>query len=209
MNMDTPSSSQPERQANIDSNNNNLFTKTDIENIQILCSIMGRQDPFSKAIEETASISLGVLEKAILIDVSINKEWIAYITEEPIDQDSGNQLPSAENVLSISRFIDTSKGILETSFPTALAKFKLNKKMFEDGDYSGYFISVSPDGSRIAISIMKLNDEGGVEDVPNTRNPYCLIFKVSNDDNTYGNKYITMEKRQLKFQGRAMFLDDN
>ena len=209
MNLNMPSSLLHKRQAKIDSSNSNPFTKIDMEVTQSLTEIIESHIPFNEALEETPSISFGVLKKAILIDVSINKEWIAYITEEPIDQNSGNQLPSTKNVLSISRFIDTSKGILEASFPTALATLKLNKKMFEDADYSGYFISVSPGGSRIAMSFMKLNDEGGVEDVPNSRNPYCLIFKVSNDDNTYGNKYITMEKRQLKFQGRAMFLDDN
>ncbi|KAF1800675.1 hypothetical protein FB192DRAFT_1120338 [Mucor lusitanicus] len=148
-----------------------------------------------------------LFEKASLIDVSANKQWIAYITKDPTDNNK---------YLKIRRFkisdtvnsSDSSGTARVDSYSTQLSgtssedpeKLNLSDHIEEDDNNLYYFLSISPTGKRVALSFVKINRDGEIETQQKIHNPDTIIFKVGAADNRI------RKAKSIKFQGRAVFL---
>jgi hypothetical protein len=144
-----------------------------------------------------------IIERASLIDISANKQWIAYITE-----DTTNDI----KYLKIRRFkipgifddLETTDDSISTENSGTNSddpeKVDITKYILKDGTNYCYFLSISPNGKRVALSFLKMNDDGAVENQEKVHNPDTIIFKVGSTDN------CIRKAKRIKFKGRAVFL---
>ncbi|KAL9557249.1 hypothetical protein MBANPS3_001480 [Mucor bainieri] len=152
-----------------------------------------------------------LFEKSSVIDVSANKQWIAYITE-----DATNKI----KYLNIRRFrlsdtansSDSSGTARADSYSTRLSgtscdepqEFPLSEYIKND-NFVYYFLSVSPTGRRVALSFIKINEYGDVETQQKIHNPDTIIFEVVGSG---ADTQIRKAAKRIKFQGRAVFLNN-
>lgn len=123
------------------------------------------------------------------MDISTGKDWISYITK--LSSTSDDTPPGW--YLTISQFQVGNQNALRYSFDVENA-FDL------DISKACMFLSISPDGSRVAISFMSIDDLG-IQNVTPSRNPECLIYRLVID----GNSCVLRLEKSFEFQGRAVF----
>ncbi|CEP15173.1 hypothetical protein [Parasitella parasitica] len=140
-----------------------------------------------------------IIEKSSLIDISANKKWIAYITEDT-SHDSKCltirrlNIPNAFADVGNATTDDFSSGHSGTNSEDP-KKFDITNYIKRDGQNLCYFLSVSPNGERVALSFLKMNDRGTVERKEKVHNPDTIIFEVGSD-----------KPKRIRFKGRAVFL---
>lgn len=124
------------------------------------------------------------VEKSSVISISENKEWIAYITE-------------SKNLRITKLSILKNKYSLEPYTESNIGGY------IEPDNILCYFLSVSSDGKRAALSFLKMDEYGEVEKKEKICNPDCLVFIKHNANNNF------ILERRIKFQGRAVFLKND
>ncbi|KAI8641625.1 hypothetical protein BD408DRAFT_444199 [Parasitella parasitica] len=139
-----------------------------------------------------------IIEKASLIDISANKRWIAYITEDTCHDSKcltirKLDIPNALADVGTAPD-DFSSGHSGTTSEDP-KKFNVTNYIKRDGQNLCYFLSVSPNGERAALSFLKMNNRGTVEKKEKVHNPDTIIFKVGSD-----------KPKRIRFKGRAVFL---
>lgn len=165
--------------------------------------------------------SLAVLKNTILIAMSVNKEWIAYVTNQPT---------SNVKTLNVIRLIESNENTPSSAAHTSVARIDLTSvypiqdKTMEDKN-GGYFISISSKGDRVVLSSMcartkekHQTNEGllsvagknrDIEKAQTGQDALCLVFRVSRNVQANVDKNIIQEKSFNNFQGRAVFLEDD
>ncbi|KAL9539788.1 hypothetical protein PS6_011050 [Mucor atramentarius] len=134
------------------------------------------------ALEKTHSLG-----PALAVDVSANKQWIAYITED--------QTLNIQPLIEPARATDAA----DMDGPNS-AEGDITDWFQQDYNYC-YFLSVSSDGRRAAVSFLKMY----TEDNRVNRNRKCFVFKKKQ---VGGNLGFEMEK-DIGFNGRAVFLKND
>lgn len=124
------------------------------------------------------------VEKSSVISISENKEWIAYITE-------------SKNLRITRLSISENKYSLEPYTEWNIERY------IKTDSVRCYFLSVSSDGKRVALSFLKMDKDGEVEKKERICNPDCLVFIKHNVNNNF------ILERRIKFQGRAVFLKND
>lgn len=144
-----------------------------------------------------------VIEKASLIDISANKQWIAYITEDATTERKYLRIRRFK-IPDISDDLETTVDSISTKNSGTNSddpeKFDITEYILKDGTNYCYFLSISPTGKRIALSFLKMNKDGVVENQEKVYNPDTIIFKVGSADN------CIHKAKRIKFKGRAVFL---
>lgn len=167
------------------------------------------------------AISLGVLNNTILIAMSVNRKWVAYVTNQPT---------SNVKTLNVIRLIGSNENTPGGATHTLVARtdltsvYPMQDKTIED-ENGGYFISISSKGDRVVLSSMcartkekhqtneRLSSVAGknrdVEKAQTGRDSLCLVFRVSRNVQADVDKNIIQERPFKNFQGRAVFLEDD
>lgn len=129
-----------------------------------------------------------------LLDISSNKEWIAYISTSKTEYYPG----TSDYRTSITRRrFDTAA--IPNNHDQEHFSLAVNKDFYEEkgeGKNHCEFLSISPDGNYIALSFFIRN-----QNASSSTNPNCLLYKVTADGIELWNK--------IKFQGRAVFWQNN
>ncbi|KAL0145079.1 hypothetical protein V8B55DRAFT_1442683 [Mucor lusitanicus] len=135
------------------------------------------------------------LEPALAIDISADKQWIAYITEDKI-------LKIKPLVTPVKAMTD--EGMADKA-PTPSSTMTVERDIEEwfasDEDYC-YFLSVSSGGRRAAVSFLKMNKTSYEAYDRVNQNRKCFIFRRKEVGPNPG---FEMEQA-LEFNGRAVFL---
>lgn len=146
--------------------------------------------------------------RVVSIDINSTKTWIAYLTRE---YDVRNSWGLAERrrrtniawYITISSFdsVATVIGTGRFSYATTHLDKDSNGDSIFDAFQSCSFLSVSPDGRRVAFSFLAINHRNTIEDRGHEYDALIL------DTNTSGtNEYGFVKK--IPCQGRAVFLND-
>lgn len=165
--------------------------------------------------------SLAVLKNTILIAMSVNKKWVAYVTNQPT---------SNVKTLNVIRLIEPNEDTSGSATHTVIARtdltsvYPMQNKTIEDKN-GGYFISISSKGDRVVLSSMcartkekRQADEGlssvagenrDIERAQTGQDSLCLVFRVSRNVQADVDKNIIQERPFNNFQGRAVFLEDD
>ncbi|GAN02897.1 hypothetical protein MAM1_0030c02347 [Mucor ambiguus] len=131
-----------------------------------------------------------VIEKAKLIAISANKEWIAYVSVIP-----GLSIEGVSIKLTVHR-LDLKENALWPLNP--IISGDINSSLDHDFEHSISFLSVSSKGDLASISYMR-DDK---KQTYTTSQPKCFIFRVEEE------RGIVHEK-SIEFQGRAVFLSND
>lgn len=123
-----------------------------------------------------------------LIDINTKKTWKGYITKTYTTMGMYSSVETADQWTLTYSQLHTQERY----------SFDISNHFKFDTTSSCIFLSISPNGNRIALSSMRVDDESGFASENNIHNPDCLIFIRS--------KQLKIHK--IKFQGRAMFSKD-
>lgn len=127
-------------------------------------------------------------EKAFLLEISANKDWVAYVVEKTeLDQDRQFYL-RISNITYPSTGAIQSQGSLEIDVTDCM-------KCLDAFTYS--FLSISPNGDRVAISFCKFDPEGNLT----SKRPTCWTFRVVGSQ--------LKPDKEIKCQGKAVFTPDD
>lgn len=127
-------------------------------------------------------------EKAFLLEISANKEWMAYVVEKTeLDQDRQFYL-RIRNITYPSIGAIQSQGSLEIDITDCM-------KCLDALTYC--FLSISPNGERVAISFCKFDPEGNLT----SKRPTCWTFRVVGSQ-------VKLDE-EIKCQGKAVFTPDD
>ncbi|KAL7320004.1 hypothetical protein PS15m_003076 [Mucor circinelloides] len=127
-------------------------------------------------------------EKAFLLEISANKEWMAYVVEKTeLDQDRQFYL-RIRNITYSSIGAIQSQGSLEIDITDCM-------KCLDALTYC--FLSISPNGERVAISFCKFDPEGNLT----SKRPTCWTFRVVGSQ-------VKLDE-EIKCQGKAVFTPDD
>ncbi|CAO0791430.1 unnamed protein product [Mucor circinelloides] len=127
-------------------------------------------------------------EKAFLLEISANKDWIAYVVEKTeLDQDRQFYL-RIRNITYTSTGAIQSQGSLERNITNCM-------KCLDALTYC--FLSISPNGDRVAISFCKFDPEGNLT----SKRPTCWTFRVVGSQ--------LKPDKEIKCQGKAVFTPDD
>lgn len=165
--------------------------------------------------------SLAVLKNTILIAMSVNKEWVAYVTNQPT---------SNVKTLNVIRLIGSNENTPGSATHTLVARtdltsvYPMQDKTIEDKN-GGYFISISSKGDWVVLSSMcarakekhQTNEDlssvtgenRDIERAQTGQGSLCLVFRVSRNVQADVDKNIIQERPFNNFQGRAVFLEDD
>ncbi|KAK4511973.1 uncharacterized protein ATC70_003972 [Mucor velutinosus] len=143
-----------------------------------------------------------VIEKAILIDISADKKWIASIVERPDALGVDKQI-----YLKMNKFYDDGSETLDgTGY---FIEENITKHMPKDMGNYFYFLSVSSNGERVAVSFLPAEELSKLSSLrlhlPCA--PKCLVFQVVFQMD--GNAKIELENNTTKVQGKAVFLSSS
>lgn len=147
-------------------------------------------------------------ESIILLDISSNKEWVAYVSNKWNDSDSefernkdGTYLTrrrfTAANVNNPNEEIMLKDSKIENSSKGGSCSIDITKYIKDAGINHCKFLSISQDGKYIALSFYErnTNSSGRMRDPKNNK---CHIFEANNT----GLKIYS----SVKCNGRAVFL---
>lgn len=136
------------------------------------------------------------IKKALVVDISADKGWVASIVETPDASGASNKLYLRMNKLydRISKTLDDTGYFIEE---------EITKHMQQDMNNYYYFLSISLDGERVAISFLPIQELSKAEDkkVELPSPSRCLVFRVDTEA-----KEISLENDKLMLQGKAAFL---
>lgn len=142
------------------------------------------------------SKELFTIKKALVVDISEDKGWVASIVESSDASSASKKLDLRMNKLYDSE----SKTLDDTGY---FIKEEITKRMPQDMNNYYYFLSISPKGKRVAISFLPIQELSKAEDkkveLPSLSR--CLVFQV--DEKA---KEISLQNDKLKLQGKAAFL---
>lgn len=146
--------------------------------------------------------------EVVLLDISNNKEWIAYITYK-IDYtgDYNNNDERKSIFITRRRFtavnrtgeeeIVSSGEPVTTTTDTDHLSFEITDFVKSGGGRHCKFLSVSQDGKYVVLSFFERNTDNANRRKP-PGNPNCLIFEMKKD---------LEEPLEIKCKGRAVFLN--
>lgn len=127
-------------------------------------------------------------EKAFLLEISADKDWIAYVVEKTeLNQDRQFYL-RIRNITYPNTGAIQSQGSLERNITDCM-------KCLDAFTYS--FLSISPNGDRVAISFCKFDPEGNLTSKRRT----CWTFRVAGSQ--------LKPDEEIKCQGKAVFTPDD
>lgn len=143
------------------------------------------------------------LEEFMLMDVSCDKRWVAYLTHRKYTSTKAYVKHGDRKKLFLSR----RKYVKRDQFPNQTKKnnvtlrdacLNITKVIKEDRpNFHCKFLSISPDGKYVAISFYEKDPEDGI-----LKNPHCLIFEADSES------YFVLF-RKIKWNGRAVFFNQN
>lgn len=149
-------------------------------------------------------------EEVILLDISSNKEWIAYVTYRKAKYTDSNYFMEGKKkctYITRRKFIEIKSE--QTPAPNIIAATKpfdehvslnITQIVKDGGKTHCKFLSISPDGRYIVLSFYERTKKGENGEYWEPNNPDCLIFVVDDDG-----KFSLYDR--LKCDGRAVFLD--
>lgn len=141
----------------------------------------------TQAIEE-------LFKEAILVDVSEDKQWIAYVVKRTVPCERSaeeNNTTTTEMILKFARFMSGNTGDLHLSFPTALVEHNVGILDPLSQYDTSYSLSISPDGKKAAFS--------GFQFPFNTR-----LINIQDKDGE-----ISTTETTVKFAGKIICLEDD
>lgn len=153
-------------------------------------------DASSSATSEDNRIPL-IIEKALVIDISADKRWIASIVERSEASDANKQF-----YLKMNKLYDYKSDTLDgTGY---FREENISKLLPGDLENYFYFLSVLSNGRRVAISFLpaKKLSESPVLDLDLACAPTCLVFLVDEEG------YMKLDSDAVKVQGKATFFSD-
>ncbi|KAL9559060.1 hypothetical protein PS6_000953 [Mucor atramentarius] len=136
------------------------------------------------------------IKEALVVDISADKGWVASIVESSDASGVSKRLDLRMNKLydSESETLDDTGYFIEE---------EITKHMPQGTNSYYYFLSISSDGERVAISFLPAQELPKAEDkkveLPNPSK--CLVFRVDTEA-----RKISLENDKLKLQGKAAFL---
>lgn len=144
-----------------------------------------------------------ILEKALLIDISADAKWVASLVERSEESEASKQY-----YLKINKLYDDESYTLDGSGNST--EENITKCIPTDMKSYFYFLSVSPNGSRVAISFLpakEFSSESPKLDLDLPSAPKCFIFQVLFQKDRVAK--IEPEETKIKVQGKATFISDN
>lgn len=142
------------------------------------------------------SKELFTIKKALVVDISEDKGWAASIVESSDASSASKKLDLRMNKLYDSK----SKTLDDTGY---FIEEEITEHMPQVRNSYYYFLSISSDGERVAISFLPAQELFETEEkkveLPSLSK--CLVFRV----NTKARK-LSLENDKLKLQGKATFL---
>ncbi|CAO0793275.1 unnamed protein product [Mucor circinelloides] len=135
------------------------------------------------------------IKEALVVDISADKGWVASIVETSDASGASKKLHLRMNKLYDSE----SKTLDDTGY---FIEEEITKHMQQDMNNYYYFLSISSDGERVAISFLPAQELPNKEDkkveLPSLSR--CLVFRVDTEA-----KEVSLENDKLKLQGKAAF----
>jgi len=135
------------------------------------------------------SKELFTIKKALVVDISADKGWVASIVQSSDASGASKKLDLRMNKLYDSE----SKTLDDTGY---LIEEEITKHMPQGMNNYYYFLSISSDGERVAIFFLPILELSETESLSR-----CLVFQVDKKA-----KKISLENDKLKLQGKATFL---
>lgn len=121
------------------------------------------------------------VQKVLLLDISVDNKWLTYMTEHTSqtitvhDEDESEKdvdLSNKQHFLTVRNFYEAK----ENDTPCHIS-IDITSLVDLDTEKKGYFLSISPDGKRVAISASYFRREDRFTRCSNM----CLIFRVLDD----------------------------
>ncbi|KAL7308286.1 hypothetical protein PS15m_012153 [Mucor circinelloides] len=136
------------------------------------------------------------IKEALVVDISADKGWVASIVETSDASGASKKLDLRMNKLYDSE----SKTLDDTGY---FIEEEITKHMPQSMNNYYYFLSISSNGERVAISFLPAQELSKTED-KNAELPSlsrCLVFQVDTEAGK-----ISLENDKLMLQGKAAFL---
>ncbi|KAL9545880.1 hypothetical protein MBANPS3_006934 [Mucor bainieri] len=177
----------------------NYFTsKTRVEqddSTSVLIPMEERQptinNPSSSVSSEPTIVDVSAVERTFLFEISANKEKMAHITKKSVSNQSKQYYLRTWSITYASTGPEFSADTPEKN---------ITKYMQCVDEFTYSFLSLSPNGDRMAISFYQFDSSGKLS----SEKPTCYVFR-------FGRSGVELElelEKKLKCQGKAVFTPD-